>query len=52
MRDQSPLDTSYDRLPVVIQANVTRKEFAWLSNEQRDSLVEDFTEPSGDWIDG
>ena len=52
MRDRSPLDNAYDRLPVVIQANVTRKEYAWLSDEQRDNLFDDFTEPSGDWIDG
>ena len=50
MRDQA-LDSEYDKLPVVVQSNVTRKEFQWLSNEQRHSLLEDFTEPGGTWID-
>jgi len=50
MREQA-IDREYDRLPAVVQANVTRKEYAWMTNEQRHSLIEDFTEPSEDWID-
>lgn len=51
MREQNPIDSEYDRLPAVVQANVTRKEYAWLSNDQRHRLLDDFTEPSGNWVD-
>lgn len=51
-RGQDPLDSQYDRLPAVVQGHVTRKEFAWLDNEQRHRLSEDFTEPEGGFVDG
>lgn len=41
----------YAELPVTVQANISPKEYAWLSNEQRQTLIEDFTEPSEVWVD-
>jgi hypothetical protein len=36
---------AYDALPEVIRGHITRKEYAWLSDEQKQNLVEDMTTP-------
>ena len=35
----------YDLLPGPVRIQVSAKEYAWMSPEQRARLVEDFTEP-------
>ena len=36
---------SYDALPPVIQFLVTREEYAWMSDEQKQTLEHDYTQP-------
>lgn len=50
-RNQDPLDSRYERLPDVIRSHVSRREFAWLDNEARNRLQEDFTEPEAGFVD-
>ncbi len=35
----------YDLLPEVIRANVTKKEYAWMTDDQKAELTDSFTEP-------
>lgn len=37
--------TDYDALPEIIRGMVTRKEYAWMSDDQKCNLIEDCTTP-------
>lgn len=41
----NPGFTDYDALPEIIRGLVTRQEYAWMSDDQKCSLIEDLTTP-------
>lgn len=42
----------YASLPEVLRGMVPEREYAWLSDAQKQSFVEDMTEPDADSTDG
>lgn len=51
-----PGDEKYDTeeyraLPEVVRVHLTAKEYAWLSNDERHRLLDDFTQPSSGYVD-
>ena len=39
------MDKHYEALPEILKFMVTPKEFSWMSDEQRENLQDDFTNP-------
>ena len=44
-------DDAYDRLPEGVKMHVSRAQYAWLSDAEKNRLVEDFTTPDDDSVD-
>lgn len=42
----------YDNLPEIIRESLTRKEYAWMTDAQKQNLVQEMTEPDDDAEDG
>lgn len=47
-RLRGAVGTNYDALPEVVQQNVSRTEYAWLSDREKNELVTGFTLPPED----
>lgn len=39
---------AYSQLPECVQAGISREGYAWLSDEEKQSLVSDMTDPDPD----
>lgn len=37
--------TEYDALPEIIRGHITRKEYLWMSDDQKANLIEELTTP-------
>ena len=51
MADFTP-HPEYDKLPEAIRGDVTEKEFAWMTDWQRERLTDDFCCPEPDEEEG
>ena len=40
-----PTKDRYDTLPPILRAHVSRKEYAFMSDEQKNDIVQDYTQP-------
>lgn len=41
-------DTNYDALPDVVKRMYTREQYAWLSDQQKQAIVDEATTPDPD----